>query len=254
MQQAAALAEAEESKDKDKEPGTEEDDEDLDLDDPAQEEEEEGPKKGKAAINMPQRPPISTTTVARVEIDDTSVVVTPEAVYSLVDMMCAHPSLMHVDLSGLGLGDDGACQLGTSLTHLTPLASLSSLLLPSHPLHANSRHPFLPSSRHPVIPNILLALWSTADILEGNATLAVVRLQSNHITGWGGEFLMRALGNKPACIFDCPALNCTRGIEVCYLSPTCVGADLSFSVEGHAAVARLRYAHDAAAAPRAASR
>jgi hypothetical protein len=62
---------------------------------------------------------------------------------------------------------------------------------------------------------------------------------------------MRALGNKPACIFDCPALNCTRGIEVCYLSPTCVGADLSFNVEGRAAVARLRYAApDAAASSR----
>ena len=42
---------------------------------------------------------------------------------------------------------------------------------------------------------------------------------------------MRALGNKPACVFDCPNLNCTRGIEVCYQSPTCVGADLSFNVE-----------------------
>ena len=52
---------------------------------------------------------------------------------------------------------------------------------------------------------------------------------------------MRALGNKPACVFDCPNLNCTRGIEVCYQSPTCVGADLSFNVEGHAAVARLRF-------------
>ena len=44
-----------------------------------------------------------------------------------------------------------------------------------------------------------------------------------------------------SCIFDCPQLNCTAGVSECFESPTCIGVDLSFQVEGHSAIARLRY-------------
>ena len=36
------------------------------------------------------------------------------------------------------------------------------------------------------------------------------------------------------------------GVELCFGTPACVGVDLSFQVEGHAAVARLRYEPGAA--------
>ena len=31
------------------------------------------------------------------------------------------------------------------------------------------------------------------------------------------------LARNTACILDCPALNCTRGVELCYLRSSCVG-------------------------------
>lgn len=54
---------------------------------------------------------------------------------------------------------------------------------------------------------------------------------------------LRALAGRggETCILDCPKLNCTAGIDLCFKSPACVGVDLSFQIEGHAAVARLRY-------------
>ena len=51
------------------------------------------------------------------------------------------------------------------------------------------------------------------------------------------------------CVFDCPALNCTAGVAACFDAPTCIGVSLSFQIEGHSAVARLRYGQ---ARPRAA--
>ena len=53
---------------------------------------------------------------------------------------------------------------------------------------------------------------------------------------------LRALSGRTACVLDCPALNCTRGVELCFAAKTCVGVEISFQVESHSAVARLRYA------------
>ena len=44
-----------------------------------------------------------------------------------------------------------------------------------------------------------------------------------------------------ACVLNCPRLNCTRAIELCYTSAACVAVDISFGVAGRDAVARLRY-------------
>ncbi len=56
------------------------------------------------------------------------------------------------------------------------------------------------------------------------------------------------LRGKPACVIGCPQLNCTGGIGLCYELDACVGVDISFQVAGREAVARLRFAHSAAAA------
>ena len=53
---------------------------------------------------------------------------------------------------------------------------------------------------------------------------------------------LRALAGRTTCILDCPQLNYTRGVAMCFDTPTCVGVDISFQIEGHAAVARLRFA------------
>ena len=55
------------------------------------------------------------------------------------------------------------------------------------------------------------------------------------------EVAVAELAGRPACVLDCPKLNCTRGVERCFATPTCVTVDISFSVPGHSAVARLRY-------------
>ncbi|KAL1503467.1 hypothetical protein AB1Y20_011951 [Prymnesium parvum] len=44
-----------------------------------------------------------------------------------------------------------------------------------------------------------------------------------------------------ACTINCPALNCTRAVELCYLTTACQAVDISFGIAGRAAVARLRY-------------
>ena len=44
-----------------------------------------------------------------------------------------------------------------------------------------------------------------------------------------------------ACTLRCPLLDCSRAIELCYNSDSCVGVDLAFNTGGYAAVARLRY-------------
>ena len=44
-----------------------------------------------------------------------------------------------------------------------------------------------------------------------------------------------------ACVLDCPLLNCTRGVELCFASPNCAAVDIGFQLHGHAAVARLRF-------------
>lgn len=52
---------------------------------------------------------------------------------------------------------------------------------------------------------------------------------------------LHALAGRETCILDCPKLNCTRGVEMCFDAPACLGVDLSFQIEGHSAVARLRF-------------
>ena len=53
------------------------------------------------------------------------------------------------------------------------------------------------------------------------------------------------------CVLDCPRLNSTRAVEACFGAPACIGVDLTFAVEGHAAVARLRFANASARRARA---
>lgn len=61
---------------------------------------------------------------------------------------------------------------------------------------------------------------------------------------------LRLAGSIPTCIFDCPRLNCTRAVERCfYSSRPCVGVEISFQTQGHAAIGRLRYAAAADAVP-----
>jgi len=42
------------------------------------------------------------------------------------------------------------------------------------------------------------------------------------------------------CVFDCPQLDCTRAIGLCFDWPACAGVEIGFGVAGRAAVARLR--------------
>ena len=64
----------------------------------------------------------------------------------------------------------------------------------------------------------------------------------SEVTRRDGITTLKALaGRAPNCILDCPKLNSTRAVEVCYRVPSCVGVDISFQIEGHGAVARLRF-------------
>ena len=42
------------------------------------------------------------------------------------------------------------------------------------------------------------------------------------------------------CVLDCPRLDCTRAIGLCFHRPTCPGVEIGFGLAGRAAVARLR--------------
>ena len=42
------------------------------------------------------------------------------------------------------------------------------------------------------------------------------------------------------CVLDCPQLDCTRAIGLCFRRPTCPGVEIGFGIAGRAAVARLR--------------
>ena len=42
------------------------------------------------------------------------------------------------------------------------------------------------------------------------------------------------------CVLDCPRLDCTRAIGLCFNRPTCSGVEIGFGLAGRAAVARLR--------------
>ena len=42
------------------------------------------------------------------------------------------------------------------------------------------------------------------------------------------------------CVLDCPRLDCTRAIGLCFRRPTCPGVEIGFGIAGRAAVARLR--------------
>jgi hypothetical protein len=53
--------------------------------------------------------------------------------------------------------------------------------------------------------------------------------------------LRQLAGRAPTCVLDCPKLNSTRAVEVCFSVPNCVGVDITFMIEGHGAVARLRF-------------
>ena len=61
------------------------------------------------------------------------------------------------------------------------------------------------------------------------------------------EVSLPELAGQPACVLNCPQLNCTRAVGQCFATSTCVGVEISFQVAGRDAVARLRY--EAAVAP-----
>ena len=45
---------------------------------------------------------------------------------------------------------------------------------------------------------------------------------------------------QAACALNCPLLNCTRAIGLCYSTSSCTGVDISFQLAGRDAVAVLR--------------
>lgn len=56
------------------------------------------------------------------------------------------------------------------------------------------------------------------------------------------EVELPELGGAPACVLNCPKLNCTAAIGQCFSTSSCIAVDIAFQVAGRDAVARLRFA------------